>query len=151
MRVGFIGLGNMGAAQATEIARAGFELAVYDAWPATLAAFKRDAMRATSPAEVARNANIIGICVRDDQQVREVIQGPGGVMETITKGALVLVHSTVSPETVAALAEVVARRGADLIDSALTRTRFAISEGPFVLSKTGGASVAHISNRLPNR
>ncbi len=138
MRVGFIGLGDMGAAQAAEIARAGFDLAVYDALPATLAAFTSPATRASSPAESARDAELIGICVRDDQQVSEVIQGPGGLMETIADGALVLVHSTVSPATVIAMAEVLATRGARLIDAALTRTRFAVTEGPFVLSMTGG-------------
>ena len=99
MRVGFIGLGNMGAAQAAEIARAGFELSVYDAFARTLDAFT-GGTRAGSPAEVAARCEIIGVCVRDEQQVREVICGSDGLAQSISRGALVLVHSTVSPATI---------------------------------------------------
>jgi 3-hydroxyisobutyrate dehydrogenase len=141
MRVGFIGLGNMGFQQANEIAGAGFDLTVYDAWPKTLESFQGRARLASSPAEVARDAEIICICVRDDQQVRAVIEGPDGILSSISPGALVLVHSTVGPATIAAMAAAVAQRGADLIDAAVTRTRYGASQGPFVLSMTGGDPV----------
>ncbi|MBS0580487.1 MAG: NAD(P)-dependent oxidoreductase [Proteobacteria bacterium] len=137
MRVGFIGLGNMGSAQAAEIARAGFELTVYDAFARTLDAFT-GGTRAGSPAEVASGCDIIGICVRDDPQVREVIFGAKGLAAAIAPGALVLVHSTVSPATIRAAAEGLHRRGAALIDAAVTRTRYGTAAGPFVLSMTGG-------------
>lgn len=138
MRVGFIGLGNMGHPQATEIANGGFELAVYDSWPKTLESFRGRARLASSPAEVAGEADLICICVRDDQQVREVIAGADGLLSSIRPGALVLVHSTVSPATIAAMAAAAARRDAQLIDAAVTRTRFSASQGPFVLTMTGG-------------
>jgi 3-hydroxyisobutyrate dehydrogenase len=138
MRVGFIGLGNMGFPQASEIASGGFELTVYDAWPKTLESFRDRARLASSPAEVATGAEFICICVRDDQQVREVIAGTGGILAAIAPGALVLVHSTVSPATIVEMAAAVAKRGADLIDAAITRTRYGAAPGPFVLSMTGG-------------
>jgi 3-hydroxyisobutyrate dehydrogenase len=141
MKVGFIGLGNMGGQQASEIASGSFELTVYDAWPKTLAAFEGRATLASSPAGVAQGAEFICICVRDDQQVREVIEGPSGIVAAIAPGALVLVHSTVSPATITQMAAAVARRGADLIDAAVTRTRYGASQGPFVLSMTGGDPV----------
>jgi 3-hydroxyisobutyrate dehydrogenase-like beta-hydroxyacid dehydrogenase len=137
MRVGFVGLGNMGAAQAAEIARAGFELSVYDAFAGTLDAFTAGT-RAASPAGVAARSQIIGVCVRDDAQVREVISGANGLAQSIAPGSLVLVHSTVSPATVVTEAENLRRRGAELIDAALTRTRYGPAPGPFVLSMTGG-------------
>jgi 3-hydroxyisobutyrate dehydrogenase len=138
VRVGFIGLGNMGFQQATEIAGGGFDLAVYDAWPTTLESFQGRARLASSPAAAAREAELVCICVRDDQQVRDVIVGSDGIVSSIAPGALVLVHSTVSPTTIVEMAAAVARRGADLIDAAVTRTRYGASQGPFVLSMTGG-------------
>jgi 3-hydroxyisobutyrate dehydrogenase len=138
MRVGFIGLGNMGHPQATAIANGGFELAVYDAWPQTLESFRGRAQLASSPAELARGAELVCICVRDDQQVRAVIEGADGILSSLPTGALVLVHSTVSPATITAMAAAVARRGVQLIDAAVTRTRFDPSPGPFVLTMTGG-------------
>jgi 3-hydroxyisobutyrate dehydrogenase-like beta-hydroxyacid dehydrogenase len=137
MHVGFIGLGNMGAAQAAEIARAGFDLCVYDAWPPSLQAFDLG-RRAASIAELAATSELIGVCVRDDAQVREVVAGPGGLAGAIAPGALVLVHSTVSPATITAMAALLESRGAHLIDAAVTRTRYGAAPGPFVLSMTGG-------------
>ena len=138
MKVGFIGLGNMGSAQASEIASGGFELTVYDAWPKSLESFRHRARLAASPAAVATVAELICICVRDEQQVREVIAGAGGILTSIAPGTLVLVHSTVSPATIVEMAAAVAKRGANLIDAAVTRTRYGATPGPFVLSMTGG-------------
>ncbi len=140
MRVGFIGLGNMGRPQAAEIARGGFELVVHDASAAAAEAFRGRAELAASPAEAARRAEVTCICVRDDTQVREVIEGPQGILTALSPGALVLVHSTVSPETITAMSLAVAARGAQLIDAAVTRTRFDAGQGPFVLTMTGGAA-----------
>ncbi len=141
MKVGFIGLGNMGGQQAMEIASGGLELSVYDAWPKTLASFPGRARRASSPADAARGAQFICVCVRDEAQVREVVEGPEGILVALEPGALVLVHSTVSPALIVAMAAVVRARGAELIDAAVTRTRHGTSQGPFVLTMTGGDPV----------
>ncbi len=138
MRVGFIGLGNMGDPQARAIVDGGFELLVYDAWPKTLESFRGRAQLAASPGELAGQVDLLCICVRDDAQVREVIEGPAGVLSALRPGSLVLVHSTVSPATIAAMAAAAAARGVQLIDAALTRTRFGAAPGPFVLTMTGG-------------
>lgn len=138
MKVGFIGLGNMGEPQAAAIAGGGFDLGVYDASPKTLESFRGRAQLASSPGELAGRADLLCICVRDDPQVREVIEGPKGVLTGLRPGTLVLVHSTVSPATIAAMATAAAARGAQLIDAAVTRTRFGTGTGPFVLTMTGG-------------
>ena len=67
-----------------------------------------------------------------------MLEGPNGLLSSLLPGALVLVHSTVSPATVTAMAAAVAKRGAHLIDAAVTRTRFGPASGPFVLTMTGG-------------
>ena len=60
MRVGFIGLGNMGAGMARNIHAAGFPLTVYDVRESALADFEAlGAARATSPAEVARRTDVV--------------------------------------------------------------------------------------------
>lgn len=137
MRVGFIGLGSMGGDQATLIAGGGFDFVVYDAWPAAGKRFEGRAELAASPAGVGRGAAIVGVCVRDDQQVREVLLGDDGLLSTLAAGALVLIHSTVSPATIIALAAEARTRGIDLIDAAVTRSQHG-QPGPFVVTMTGG-------------
>jgi 3-hydroxyisobutyrate dehydrogenase len=137
MRVGFIGLGHMGGHQAQLIAAGGFDLTVFDVSPDAMKAFEGKATLAASPAEVGRGADIVGVCVRDDAQVRDAVLGADGLFSTLAPGALILIHSTVAPTTVIALAEDARAKGIDMIDSAVTASRLE-RNAPFVVSMTGG-------------
>jgi len=141
LRVGFIGLGSMGGAQGRCLANSGFDLAVFDVHPPTLQAFAQSARLAASVAELGRSADVVGVCVRDDAQVRETLEGPDGLLANMRPGTIVLVHSTVSPETVHALAAQAAARGIELLDAAVSRTRMNAS-GPFVAVMAGGDAAA---------
>lgn len=141
LRVGFIGLGSMGGAQARCLANSGFDLAVFDVHPPTLQAFAQSARLAASVAELGRSADVVGVCVRDDAQVRETLEGPDGLLANMRPGTIVLVHSTVSAETVHALAAQAAARGIELLDAAVSRTRMNAS-GPFVAVMAGGDAAA---------
>lgn len=141
LRVGFIGLGSMGGAQARCLANSGFDLAVFDVHPPTLQAFAQSARLAASVAELGRSADVVGVCVRDDAQVRETLEGPDGLLANMRPGTIVLVHSTVSAETVHALAAQAAARGIELLDAAVSRTRMNAS-GPFVAVMAGGSAAA---------
>ena len=141
LRVGFIGLGSMGGAQARCLADSGFDLAVFDVHPPNLQAFAQSARLAASVAELGRSADVAGVCVRDDAQVRETLEGPDGLLASMRPGTIVLVHSTVSPETVHALAAEASARGIELLDAAVSRTRMNAS-GPFVAVMAGGSAAA---------
>jgi len=137
MRVGFVGLGSMGGDQARLLAHAPFDLMVYDAFPAALQAFEGKAKLADSLASIGRHGEIVGVCVRDDQQVREVLEGDGGLLASMAAGSVILIHSTIRPETVVDLAEKAGRRDIAVIDAAVTRTVMQAG-GPFVFTMTGG-------------
>ena len=119
MRFGYIGLGNIGAPMAEQLVQPGQALAVFDVVPAAMEAFRGKASLAVSPAELGGQADVIGICVRDDADVEAVVAGPDGLLNTMRAG-LVAVHSTVRPSTIVALAEQAARHGVALIDAAVT-------------------------------
>lgn len=137
MRVGFVGLGSMGGNQARLLAEASFDLMVYDVFPEALQAFAGKAKLADSLASVGRHAEIVGVCVRDDQQVREVLEGDGGLLANMAAGSVVLIHSTIRPATVVDLAEQGCRRVISVIDAPVTRTVIQAGE-PFVFTMTGG-------------
>ncbi len=137
MKVGFIGLGDMGGPLARLIARAGFELSVFDPRAEALEKFRGVASLAASAAEAAEGAAIVGVCVRDDGQVEQAVFGAGGIAEKVASGALVLVHSTVRIDTVRTLAERLAERGVLLVDAPVSRTR-PTDDAPFVFSMLGG-------------
>lgn len=97
-RVGFIGLGTMGAAMAANVVRAGFPLTAWNrtAGRAPDLADLGVAM-AESPAAVAAASDIVVICVSDTADVESVLFGPGGVTEGARDGTLIVDCSTIAP------------------------------------------------------
>ncbi len=116
-RCGFIGLGIMGKALAGNLAPAGLETIVYDLDDAAIEeVVKTGAKPATSSAEVARNADVIGICVPADSHVRAVLLSDEGVFENAAKGSIVAIHSTVHPDTVEEMVAEGAKQGIAVLE-----------------------------------
>lgn len=117
-QVGYIGLGSIGAPMARRLHAAFPDAMVFDAVPAACAAFGGGNV-ASGPAALGDGASFVGICVRDDKDVRDVVAGKGGLLETMSQG-IIAVHSTVRPSTVTELAALAKARGVTLIDAAVT-------------------------------
>ncbi len=118
IRVGFIGLGNIGKPMAINLAKAGFDLMVYDlrAEPmAELAAL--GAKCARSADEIGRHAEIIELVVVDDAQVAAVTFEEGGVLASAKPGSIIAIHSTVHPRTVRQVAALAQTKGVTVIDA----------------------------------
>jgi 2-hydroxy-3-oxopropionate reductase len=118
-RVAFIGLGVMGAAMAANIRRAGFDLVVHTRSRAKAAALEEaGAAWAATPAEAARGAACVCLCLPDTPDVEAVLFGPDGVAEGVGRGAVVVDFSTIAAAPTAAFARRLAEaRGALLLDS----------------------------------
>jgi 3-hydroxyisobutyrate dehydrogenase len=117
-RIGFVGLGTMGLFMASNLARAGFALTVWNrtasraddvvALGATLAA---------TPADVGRASDIVVACLTDSPQVEEVLFGENGLAEGLAKGALFIDCSTLSPLKAQEFAQRLAKSGVDMLDA----------------------------------
>lgn len=118
IKIGFIGLGRMGKPIASNILDAGYALTVYDLRDAAVSELTRlGAKAATSPRNVAEEAEIVELAVVDDAQVEDVLTGEYGVFAGARPGTIIAIHSTVLPETVRRLAELGARIGVQVIDA----------------------------------
>ena len=116
-KIGFIGLGAMGKPMAANIARAGFELTVYDLREERckeLAAL--GAAVVASPREVAAKSEIIEIAVVDDDQAERVVIAESGVIHGARPGSIVAIHSTILPATVRKIAARCRTKGVEVID-----------------------------------
>ena len=117
-RVGFIGLGNMGKHMAINIAKAGFDLMVYDLRAEPMRELTAlGAKAARSADEIGAHGEIIEIVVVDDRQVEAALLGEGGALSAAKRGSIIVIHSTVHPRTVRKLAEQAAAKGVTLIDA----------------------------------
>ncbi|MFT3769527.1 MAG: NAD(P)-dependent oxidoreductase [Minicystis sp.] len=104
MKVGFIGLGNMGRAMAQNLLAAGHELTVYNRTHARTESFADQGARvADSPAAAAQGAEAVISMLADDRAVEDVVFGDRGILHGLAKGAIHVSSSTISVELSARL------------------------------------------------
>ena len=117
-RIGFVGLGTMGAAMAANVRRAGFEVTIWNRTPGRAGALlELGAVEAATPAEAARAADIVVTCVSDTPDVDAVLFGEHGVAEGLARGGLVIDCSTISPSATAGFAARLAGEGIGFVDA----------------------------------
>ncbi len=118
MRIGFIGLGNMGGPMARNLIKAGHALVVHDLDEAKAAPHREaGADWAASPEEVARSASVVLTSLPGPDEVEAVALGPQGLIEGLGPGSVYADTSTGSPSRIRKVAERVAAAGARMLDA----------------------------------
>jgi 3-hydroxyisobutyrate dehydrogenase len=139
--VGFIGLGDMGAAIARRIIGAGFRTALWARRESTLEGFAPGSFqRCSSAAAVGGSADVVGLCVFNDADVREVAIEQG-LLAAMRKDSVLVIHSTVSPEVCEEVAAVGAARGVAVLDAPVSGARTGAEAGKLAVM-VGGDSAA---------
>ena len=134
VKVGFIGLGNMGSRIAQRLLDHGYQLAVYDR-----NLRKAEAIAAQSGVvpknmlELARTSDVLLSCLTNDEAVRSVYTGPEGLFAGARPGSVVLEMSTISPESSRELHRLGARSGVEVLDVAISGSTPAAEEGTLTL------------------
>lgn len=121
MTAGFIGLGRMGKPMARNALQGGFDIVVFDPRSEPVDELVALGGIATgSPKDVAAKADVIGIVVRSDETVAEVITGPDGILLGARPGSVIAIHTTVQPRTVLRMAEIAKEQGVEVIDAPIS-------------------------------
>ncbi len=123
MRVGFVGLGSQGAPIAERIAQSGIcETVVWARREEALEPFRHGrVMIADSIAELGVGLDLLATCVFDADGTREILFGQGGAAHTMPTGAIVMCHSTVSPQEITEISKEAADRfGLRVLDAPVT-------------------------------
>jgi 3-hydroxyisobutyrate dehydrogenase-like beta-hydroxyacid dehydrogenase len=148
LRAGFIGLGNIGKPMARRLVAAGFETTVHDLAAAPVHELVAAGAKAVATARaVGASSDYVGLCVRDDADLRAVALGPEGLFAGADAGTIVAVHSTVQPKTVAELAEASAARGIAVLDACITGGAVGAAQGTLTVMVGGDAS--HLAKIRP--
>jgi 3-hydroxyisobutyrate dehydrogenase len=152
-RVGWLGLGAMGAPMARQLAKSGHEVFGYDIDSARLASLASDGIRATaSPAEAAEGAEVLAVMVATPAQVSDVLFGSGGAAAVLPPSAVLLVMATIGPEAISAVADRLARRGVAVVDAPVSGgvARAATGDLLFMVSGEPGpvAAVRHLVDAM---
>ena len=142
MKVAFIGLGVMGYPMAGHVLRAGLEICV----------FNRNAARAEqwcdeyggdvapTPAEAASNADVVLVCVGNDDDVRAVVLGENGALAAMKPGAILVDHTTASAELARELAGVAQQQGKQFLDAPVSGGQAGAENGALTVMIGGDQS-----------
>lgn len=163
IRVGFIGLGIMGAGMAANILAAGFGLTVWNRSASRAEGLiGQGAKKGLSPADVAALSDIVFLCVTDEHSVNEVLFGRSGIVEGAVQGTLIVDASTIPPKTSAAHAAQLTRHNISMLDAPVSGSKEGAEQGTlsvmaggreadfkraFPVLKAIGSTIVHVGNR----
>lgn len=141
-RIGFIGLGVMGKAMATRIARDGYPLIVFDVQKEPLAEMEKIGARvAGSAGEIGKESDAVIVMVRDYKQVKDVVFPPGGALSGMRKGTTLIIMSTITPQDVIEVESAARECGVSVIDSPVSGGRVRAENASLALMVGGNDDV----------
>jgi 3-hydroxyisobutyrate dehydrogenase-like beta-hydroxyacid dehydrogenase len=118
--VGVVGLGRIGGAVSACVANAGWPVRAYDVRADAIEGHPELDGLEDSPATLARSSSLVLVAVLDEPQLREVLAGPGGLLEGAHDRLVIAVLSTVSLPAIHECAALAAGAGATLVDCGVT-------------------------------
>jgi len=141
MRIGFLGLGTMGAPLANNLRRAGHVVTV---WNRTVAKaeplVKKGAKPASSPRECAAGQDLVFLCLSDEVALEAVLEGPDGVLAALKSGDVLVDTSTSGTRATRSVAERCQARGATFLSAPLLGSRAAAEKAQLVVVMGGPAA-----------
>ena len=118
-KVAFLGLGVMGFPMAGHLKAKGFDVTVYNRTEAKAKewAAKHGGKHAATPAEAAKGAEIVFMCVGNDNDLLEVAGGAQGALSGMSSGAILVDHTTASADAARKLYDLAKQKGVSFIDA----------------------------------
>jgi 3-hydroxyisobutyrate dehydrogenase len=143
MKLAFLGLGVMGFPMAGHLARAGHDMTVYNRsaakaqqWVAT-----HGGRSAATPAQAAKDAQIVMMCVGNDDDVRAVANGSDGALAGMSAGSTLVDHTTASAEVAREVFDAAKSRGVAFLDAPVSGGQAGAENGKLTIMVGGDAAV----------
>jgi L-threonate 2-dehydrogenase len=141
-----IGLGSMGYGMALSLLRAGFDVSGFDVVAGNLDRLVGDGGRAsTSPAEAARNANMVVCVVVNAAQTEQVLFGVNGVAEAMPKGSVFIGSATADPAVVRRLAARLEASGRHYLDAPISGGAARAAKGELTIMASGSKAAFDVA------
>ena len=143
MKLAFLGLGVMGFPMAGHLARAGHEVTVYNRSAAKAAKWVETygGKSAGTPAQAAHGAEIVMMCVGNDNDVRAVATGNDGALAGMTRGAILVDHTTASADVAREIFAAAKEKGVGFLDAPVSGGQAGAENGKLTIMVGGDAAV----------
>jgi 3-hydroxyisobutyrate dehydrogenase len=136
--LGFIGTGIMGGPMTRNLLKAGYAVTVHNRTKAKADALLAEGAKwAPTAADVTRHSDMVITCVPDTPDVRQVLLGKNGVMETARPGLICVDMSTISPTATKQMGQVLQEKSVTLIDAPVSGGQIGAIEGKLSIMMGG--------------
>ena len=134
MKVGFVGLGNMGYNMVNNLVKNGFEVYTYDIFQEAIdRTVKIGAHGCSSLKELGEKSDLVQIMVMNYKQVCSVVLEKDGLIESMRPGSILSVSSTISPKETKSISEAVAQKGISYIDCPVSGGKTGAINGELII------------------
>ncbi|XP_055008363.1 cytokine-like nuclear factor N-PAC isoform X3 [Periophthalmus magnuspinnatus] len=141
-RIGFLGLGLMGSGIVSNLLKMGHVVTVWNRTAEKCDLFIQEGARlGRTPAEVVSMCDITFSCVSDPKAARDLVLGPSGVLQGIRPGKCYVEMSTVDPETITELSQVITSRGGRFLEAPVAGSQQLSNDGMLVIVAAGDRTV----------
>jgi len=151
LKLGWIGLGNMGNPMVRNLLKAGFEVAVFNRTKdKETPLIEAGATSANSPQELMENCDVVLTMLSNDAAVKEIFEGNSGLLSKEYPGKIVINMSTVSPETSRYLASNCNKHQIGFIDAPVSGSVKPAQEGSLVILVGGSTENYELAKPIFN-
>jgi 3-hydroxyisobutyrate dehydrogenase-like beta-hydroxyacid dehydrogenase len=141
-QIGFIGLGTMGKLMATHLLEAGYALSVSNRSSAVVDELAAKGARACqSPMEVARNSEVVILCLPDSRAVEQVTFGEMGLVEGFEEGHILIDMTSAEPESTRKIAQALKEKGVQMMDAPVSGGPTGAQQATLTIMAGGEASL----------
>ena len=149
-KIGFIGLGVMGAPMAGHLSRNNFEVSVFNRTNEKSIIWKsrNEGKVCNSPNELAISSECIVLCVGKDEDVKDIINGKSGIIDALNPGSVIIDHTTTSAELAKEMNEVLLSKDCFFVDAPISGGQLGAESGTLSIMAGGNRKAYEACNKI---
>ena len=149
-KIGFIGLGVMGAPMAGHLSRNDFEVSVFNRTNEKSIIWKsrHEGRVCDSLNELAISSECIVLCVGKDEDVKDIINGKSGIIDTLSPGSIIIDHTTTSAELAKEMNEVLSAKDCFFLDAPISGGQLGAESGTLSVMAGGDKKAYEACNKI---
>ena len=149
-KIGFIGLGVMGASMAGHLSRNNFEVSVFNRTNEKSIIWKsrNKGKVCNSPNELAISSECIVLCVGKDEDVKDIINGKSGIIDALNPGSVIIDHTTTSAELAKEMNEVLLSKDCFFVDAPISGGQLGAESGTLSIMAGGNRKAYEACNKI---
>jgi 3-hydroxyisobutyrate dehydrogenase-like beta-hydroxyacid dehydrogenase len=149
-KIGFIGLGVMGAPMAGHLSRNNFEVSVFNRTNEKSIIWKsrHEGRVCDSLNDLASSSECIIVCARNDEDVKDIINGKSGIIDSLNPGSIIVDHTTTSAELAKEMNEVLLLKDCFFVDAPISGGQLGAESGTLSIMAGGDREAYEACNKI---